>query len=1204
MGYFRHRSNPEAVLKKATGTVKLGDKEDAWNIISEYLASRNKKGWRAAVNEMMSLFVDLCVELRKSPKDGFIQYRHHCSQLHLDSLEQNLRELIEKATTRGNEEHDELLEQFEGQDLQDPEVRKKYTKAQFQLPSLKFQWTTYRVVLDVLRNNQKLDPLYQETVRGAIRYCTTYNRTSEYRKLCDVCRKHLRWIFDHQTPGKNFVEIGTQNMLSIYLNTRFLLLENATKLQLWQEAYRLITDIYELRQKSTIPLEPSLEKNYYNKLAQIFIGSNNVVLHAYAVIRYFVLLRDEWERQESGLQVRRKKDEEPLTEDQIKKIAMKCILATCATPPPRCLSDTIGPAMNSEDDKFRLMCDKLHFHSRPNQKNLCDQLEKEEISDGLPQVFSEIQKVMMSDNSPLTLCSEVMRVMNQIIEANEDLAVYMEPMKQACARKLIVSVSKMYKSIPMDRLLKMITFDDWSRPDVESLLLDLTRKKVIWCSMSHKFGMCSFRPPPRIQRSAFMRTYFADVASKMKSQMEKEENVAEGKNRGEFFEKIREFLKNDDKTITQRAEKNTQKRARSDYTQRFRKWVKKTDENQKKAKENNVKRTQKQQMLAEKEKRLKAIQEQMKRDKAAEEARLKAKKQLKIVSKVVKGKVKTKTKVGTKKLKKILNNDDPEVSKAAIDTWTVDYLESIKAAQEAQAQEYLTHNDYFVRACRKEEIPLIRKQNAEIANNSSTDQMEEYKKVWAKLKEEHDEKLKVKSLASRVRAHTEYFAKHLEERRERHYQAAKAIQLERKANHDFKRAEQKRKIQEKRAAQVERNRAAKEAEAARLQQFKQAEEAKEEKKVDPEPEPTRADAGNLGAPRLDTRARFSQDQPPERTPIGPPKREMSGPGPARRNPDGTPIGAKPAAAGVDTDNWRVAGKDGKPKRGRPKFTNSKKKEPVKKEETPASSPTASSGSSTPKSLRPERPKDLQPMRQTPASQPLRPQRPLRPTRSPTENSARQNLRSTRSPTENSTRQSLRPTRPPNPSLRPENPAFSRPSNPTPGFRARTSANPRQRTGIMPSQKKGGWRERQQMREVGIVDPVATIRQRDSPRKSPRAATGFNRDSSSIRPNRTQNSGTVRPIRPQAPGAKPGLRPPAPGSRGVRPQARGLRPPASETRSVRPNSVRPPSRPPSGNLQPTPIQTQRQPEKQNNDASPEFQTVTRRRRKRFTNSRKS
>eukprot|EP00492_Amphilonche_elongata_P004192 TRINITY_DN4576_c0_g1_i1.p1 TRINITY_DN4576_c0_g1~~TRINITY_DN4576_c0_g1_i1.p1 ORF type:complete len:142 (-),score=15.36 TRINITY_DN4576_c0_g1_i1:77-451(-) len=97
------------------------------------------------------------------------------------------------------------------------------------------------------------------------------------------------------------------------------------------------------------------------------------------------------------MQVKRKKDEEPLTEETIKKLSMKCVLATCATPAPRCRSDTIGPAMNSQDDKFRLMCDKLHFHSRPNQKNLIEQLEKEEICDDLPSLFTEIQNIMIGE---------------------------------------------------------------------------------------------------------------------------------------------------------------------------------------------------------------------------------------------------------------------------------------------------------------------------------------------------------------------------------------------------------------------------------------------------------------------------------------------------------------------------------------------------------------------------------------------------------------------------------------------------------------------------------------------------------------------------------------------------------------------------------------------------------------------------------------
>merc|ERR1711907_256273 len=103
-------------------------------------------------------------------------------------------------------------------------------------------------VLDVLRNNQKLDALYQETVHHAMDFCLKLKRPSEFRKLCDVCRKHLKAIFEHQSQP-NHVEIHTANMLGQYLKTRFNLLETSTKLEMWQEAYRLITDIYQLQEK-------------------------------------------------------------------------------------------------------------------------------------------------------------------------------------------------------------------------------------------------------------------------------------------------------------------------------------------------------------------------------------------------------------------------------------------------------------------------------------------------------------------------------------------------------------------------------------------------------------------------------------------------------------------------------------------------------------------------------------------------------------------------------------------------------------------------------------------------------------------------------------------------------------------------------------------------------------------------------------------
>ena len=70
------------------------------------------------------------------------------------------------------------------------------------------------------------------------------------------------------------------------------LLENATKLQLWQEAFRLSSDIHTLKERSKAPLSPTLERNYYRKLAQMFLESNdpesrNILLHAYAQLKYY-----------------------------------------------------------------------------------------------------------------------------------------------------------------------------------------------------------------------------------------------------------------------------------------------------------------------------------------------------------------------------------------------------------------------------------------------------------------------------------------------------------------------------------------------------------------------------------------------------------------------------------------------------------------------------------------------------------------------------------------------------------------------------------------------------------------------------------------------------------------------------------------------------------------------------------------------------
>lgn len=66
-------------------------------------------------------------------------------------------------------------------------------------PWFRFLWEAYRSVLEILRTNPKLEPLYAMTANKAFQFCLQFKRTTEFRRLSDILRQHLtnltKWVY-------------------------------------------------------------------------------------------------------------------------------------------------------------------------------------------------------------------------------------------------------------------------------------------------------------------------------------------------------------------------------------------------------------------------------------------------------------------------------------------------------------------------------------------------------------------------------------------------------------------------------------------------------------------------------------------------------------------------------------------------------------------------------------------------------------------------------------------------------------------------------------------------------------------------------------------------------------------------------------------------------------------------------------------------
>ena len=68
------------------------------------------------------------------------------------------------------------------------EESKDRTDRELVAPWFKFLWESFRMMLEILRNNARLEGLYAMVANRALRFCLTYKRATEFHRLCDILR--------------------------------------------------------------------------------------------------------------------------------------------------------------------------------------------------------------------------------------------------------------------------------------------------------------------------------------------------------------------------------------------------------------------------------------------------------------------------------------------------------------------------------------------------------------------------------------------------------------------------------------------------------------------------------------------------------------------------------------------------------------------------------------------------------------------------------------------------------------------------------------------------------------------------------------------------------------------------------------------------------------------------------------------------------
>lgn len=188
-------SKPETVLKQAEGLVSVGQTHAALSSLTEMFSSKKFRSTPlTSLEPVIHRFIELCVDLRKgrTAKEGLMQYKNIAQNTSVQSIEAVITRFVQLADAKVQEAQEKAqaaataggavdIDDLEASETPESillgavsgDQSKDRTDRALVTPWLKFLWESYRTSLETLKNNARLETIYQ--VRMMI-FCALFPR--------------------------------------------------------------------------------------------------------------------------------------------------------------------------------------------------------------------------------------------------------------------------------------------------------------------------------------------------------------------------------------------------------------------------------------------------------------------------------------------------------------------------------------------------------------------------------------------------------------------------------------------------------------------------------------------------------------------------------------------------------------------------------------------------------------------------------------------------------------------------------------------------------------------------------------------------------------------------------------------------------------------------------------------------------------------